>query len=86
MPIHVDILTRLNERKLKQDTERLAKDFDRAGVAAGDKFGTGLERSLGRSTPKIQQAFHRVATATAAASRAQKDYNAEVSPFGGGQR
>jgi hypothetical protein len=46
MPIHLDVLLNLEERRLRSDAKRLASDLERLGADAGDRFSTALERNL----------------------------------------
>jgi chromosome segregation ATPase len=80
--IHIQVLADLDERRLRQETEKLAGEFDKAGARASERFSNRVAQDIGKASPKIQRAMHGIVTATDSAKTAQEKYNAAVERFG----
>jgi hypothetical protein len=57
-------MTRLQERDIRRDADRLQRRFDEAGRNAGQGFGSNLADGIGRSAPKAERSLLRVEKAT----------------------
>lgn len=75
MAIHIDIYTRLHDREIRKDTDKLSKDFERAGLDAGSRYSDNLSKGIGRSAPKVERAMGRLADASAKARIEQKKHD-----------
>lgn len=64
MAIHVDVFTRLNERRVRQDAKTVVDEFDRAGDRAGQAFGQKLSGGIERSAPLVERAASRMEKST----------------------
>lgn len=64
MAIHVDVYTRLNERRIRQDAKTVVDEFDRAGDKAGRAFGENLSGGIERSAPRVERAAARMEKST----------------------
>ena len=64
MAIHVDVFTRLNERRVRQDAKTVVDEFDRAGDRAGQAFGQKLAGGIERSAPQVERAASRMEKST----------------------
>lgn len=57
-------MTRLQERDIRRDADRLQRRFDEAGRNAGQGFGSNLADGIGQSAPKAERSLLRVEKAT----------------------
>ncbi|AXK74706.1 hypothetical protein AVZ31_22940 [Mycolicibacterium neoaurum] len=60
----MDVFTRLNERRVRQDARTLVDEFDSAGERAGKNFGENLSAGIERSAPRAERAAARMERST----------------------
>ncbi|MCV7255348.1 hypothetical protein H7J86_24600 [Mycobacterium hackensackense] len=60
MAIHLDIFTRLDERGVRRDADKVEDTFDRAADRSGRAFGEKLAGGIERSVPRVQQSAQRM--------------------------
>jgi DNA repair ATPase RecN len=74
MAIFVDIFARLHERDLRKQTDNLINQFDQAGIASTERFGSAFEKGMSRQNPKIQRAMNNVQNSIESANDAMRNY------------
>ena len=60
MAIHIDIITRLNQRGVKRDADAIRREMERLGKLSGDAWAKGIEEHA----PKVQKALQKAAKST----------------------
>ncbi|WP_421876766.1 hypothetical protein [Mycolicibacterium wolinskyi] len=64
MAIHLEVYTRLNERDIRRNSDRIKREYDDAGRDAGALFGNQFSAGVERSAPKVEKSMARVEKAT----------------------
>ncbi|MEH3129161.1 MAG: hypothetical protein PGN27_04270 [Mycolicibacterium neoaurum] len=81
MAIHVDVFTRLNERRVRQDARALVDEFDSAGERAGKNFGENLSAGIERSGPRVERSAARMEKATDKVADSMGRVNVEMAKY-----